>query len=883
MALKNWWQVAIPHKDIKQGKLNDAIFAADLDNVVKGIAPIEYQDPVTFFQKTYLTNGLRNLLSNVVNRLNGEKSDPVIQLQTPFGGGKTHALVILYHIIKNYKQVKHLSHLDGIEVPENAKVAVFVGTNADVLGGKTPWGEIAYQLGKYEIVAEHDKERVSPGKEKLREIIESSGPTLILFDEILEYIVKANQAEKVKKIIHGQTLAFLQEISEVVAASKNACLVITLPASIMEAYDEEAEKALTQLQKVSGRVESIYTPVEGMEIYEVIRKRLFENIGSAAIRKEVAQNYFELYQKLGADVPPEFKSIEYREKIEHTYPFHPELIDVLYERWGSLPTFQRTRGVLRLLAEIVADTYSNKLPSPLIQSSIVNLQNQSIRREFIKHIGNEYESVIASDITGKAYEIDKQMGSEYEIYKIASGIAASVFLYSFSGGLKNGISLPRLRIALLREGIPHTIVSDAVNKLAEQLWYFHSEGQQYVFRNRPNLNRVIVDIEETITDEIVLQEFKSIIQKKAGNKMEVFIWPESSSDIQDNKNLKLSILSPDLLENSNKFKDFNIVLLEKAGNSFRIYKNTLFIVATDENQYFTTSKSIRKFLALKKIYADKNIYNNLTSDSQNELKQKINELEKDLPFKVVSAYRFLSWLEKEGLVVKDMGILTTGSRETISERVNKYLKDQEKILDRITPKYIIEKIFANSKEEKSIEDIFELFLKIPGMPVLENERVLINAIKDGVSKGFFGVKDDKNVYFQVNVNPEVEWHVIPEEIARQIIETQEKKDESKVSPVDLPPPPDIKDIDDIIKEKSKVNENSIKVFRLKFSFPWHEIHKIIPGVINPLKEKANNLNISIEIKADTDSELGFDRNTLDNKVKETLNQINAKIEIWEEY
>ncbi|GFP42119.1 hypothetical protein HKBW3C_01245, partial [Candidatus Hakubella thermalkaliphila] len=601
MTLPSWWQVTIPHRDIREGKLSEAIFAADLGDVVYGKAPLEYRDASIFFQKTYLTQGLKNLLENVLSRLSGGKGDAVIQLQTPFGGGKTHALLALYHVVRHRKEIEHLTAVSELPEAKDAKVTVFVGTQADAVSGKTPWGEIAEQLGQYEIIKEHDKKRIAPGKEKLRQILEASGPTLILMDEILEYIVKANRAEKVEKITQGQTLAFLQEISEVVASSENCGLVITLPASILERYDEEAERSLQQLQKISGRVEAVYTPVEGVEIYEVIRKRLFEDLGDEKTRRQVAESYFKLYQSLSTDVPSEVKEIEYRERIERAYPFHPELIDVLYERWGSYPTFQRTRGVLRLVAEVVADLYGGKVVSPLIQSSIVNLENQTIRREFIKHIGNEYDSVISADIAGKnakAPRIDKEMGSEYERYGTAKGIATSVFLYSFSAGASRETTLPRIRVALLREGIPATIVGDAVAKLEEELWYFHSERKQYAFRNQPNLNRVIVDREETISEDRIREELKGLIQKNAGRALEVYLWPESASDIPDNKNLKLAILSPSCSYDSDKGKRLAAELFEKAGLGFRVYKNTLFILLIDDNQHVFLNKALRRLLAL---------------------------------------------------------------------------------------------------------------------------------------------------------------------------------------------------------------------------------------------------------------------------------------------
>lgn len=874
MTLPPWWQVTTPHKDIREGKLSEAIFAADLGDVVYGRAPLEYQDASIFFQKTYLTQGLKNLLDNVLSRLNGGKGDAMIQLQTPFGGGKTHALLTLYHVVKHRKEIEHIPAVSELPKVE-AKVAVFVGTHADAVSGKTPWGEIASQLGQYEIIKEHDKKRIAPGKEKLRQILDASGPTLILMDEILEYIVKANRAEKVEKITHGQTLAFLQEISEVAASSDNCCLVLTLPASILERYDEDAERSLQQLQKVSGRVEAVYTPVEGVEIYEVIRKRLFEDFGDEKTRKKVAQNYFDLYQRLGADVPSEVKEIEYREHIEHAYPFHPELIDVLYERWGSYPTFQRTRGVLRLLAEVVSDLYERQVVSPLIQSSLVNLENQAIRREFVKHIGNEYDSVISADIAGKnakAPKIDKEMGSEYEKYGIAKAIATLVFLYSFSAGASKETTLPRIRAALLREGIPATIVGDAVAKLEEELWYFHSERKQYAFRNQPNLNRVIVDREETISDEKIREEFKNIIQENAGRALEVYLWPEDPSDIPDNKNLKLAILSSDFSYDSDKGKGLAAELFEKAGTGFRVYKNTLFILLIDNNQNLLLSKAARRLLALVEVQNDKSLLETLTKQSQEELRKKFKETEKEMPFKILTAYRYLAVLEEGGMNWRDLGIPTVGSDQSISERVKQYLKDQEKLLTKLTPKYLLDKTFGKDENEKSLREIYELSMKTPGMPLLESESVLLDAVAEGVRTGIFGVKESDGIYYRQNITPDIDSVVLRGEIAKKLKEEKKEPESSGIT----------QELGEKIKEeyKEKKKEGVVRRVRLRAVIPWDKLSSVISGVIRPLKDKGMPPEITIEINAS--SEEGFDRTTLDSKVKETLQQIDAKIEAWKE-
>ena len=870
MALSPWWQVATPHKDIREGKLSEAIFAADLGDVSIGKAPLEYQDASIFFQKTYLTQGLKNLLENVLSRLKGGKGDPVIQLQTPFGGGKTHALLTLYHAIKHRKEIAHLPVASELPEIKTAKVAVFVGTHADAVSGKTPWGEIASQLGQYEVIKDHDKKRIAPGKGKFRQVLEATGPTLILMDEILEYIVKANRAEKVEKITQGQTLAFLQEISELIASSKDCCLVITLPASILERYDEEAERSLQQLQKISGRVEAVYTPVEGLELYEVIRKRLFENYGDEKTRKKVAQGYFDLYQRLGTDVPSEAREIEYRDRIERAYPFHPELIDVLYERWGSYPTFQRTRGVLRLLAEVVSDLFANKSVSPLIHSSLISLDNRSIRREFIKHIGNEYDSVIAADIAGKnakAPKIDKEMGSEYEKYGIARGIATSVFINSFSAGPSKETTLPRIRVALLREGIPVTIVGDAVAKLEEELWYFHSERKQYAFRNQPNLNRVILDREEPIAEERIQEELKSHVQKDAGKALEVYLWPENPSDVPDNKNFKLVILSPSFTYDSGKGKAIANEFYEKAGVGFRVYKNTLFILTLDNNQLVSVSKSLRRYLALTEIQKDKSLQDTLTKQSQEEIKKKFKETEKEIPFKILTAYRYLAFLGKDGVNWKDMGIPTIGSEQAISERVKQYLKDQEKLLIKVSPKYILDRTFGKDENEKSLKEIFELHLKTPGMSLLETEKVLLDATTEGVRTGTLGLREDKEVYFKENVTPNLDSVVLRGEVAKK------KKEEEKGGKI--PTTEESK-----IPEPPKGGKEIIKSVALRAKVPWDKLSEVTKGVIAPLKDEGLPPEITIEVKAN--SEEGFKRHTLSSKVKETLLQIGGKIEKWEE-
>ncbi|MEI6309862.1 MAG: DUF499 domain-containing protein [bacterium] len=893
MALPAWWQVATPHKDIREKSFSEAVFAADLGDVLREKAPVEYQDPRLFFDKTYLTEGLKGLLANARERFASGRGDAVIQLQTPFGGGKTHALLALYHLFHAPKEVQHLpqirelarefSDLDGV------KVAAFVGTSADVVKGRTPWGEIAMQLGAYELVCEHDERRVAPGKERLQEMLAKSRPVLILIDELLEYIVKANRIEEQRKITKGQTLAFLQELSETVGASERSMLVLTLPASLLEQYDEEAERALKQLQDVYGRVETICVPVQGNEIHEVIRTRLFENLGDESVRRRVAEETWQLYQDLGSDVPAEVRELSYRRKIEQAYPFHPELIDCLYERWGSFSTFQRTRGVLRLLARVVGDLYTRKVSAPLLQSAMVPLV--TVRQEFVKHIGPEYDSIISADIAGKAAQVDRNMGSEYEKYAIAQGLATATFLYSFSGSTRKGTTLPWLRVALLREGIPPTIVGDAIHHLEDSLWYFHEDNNLYSFKNQPNLNRVVVEQEEAVRAEEIREALHDLLGDLCRSSFwDVRLWPQGSADLPDSKKLKLAVLSPEHCYGDGATAVSARDLLENAGGSFRACRNTSFLLAAERDALLALEKSLRRSLATKMLLGNSGL--GLTTEAKEELGVRLKPVERNLPYQVLAAYRKVAWLTGDGVAWRDMGQPPAGQKMTLGEWALDYLRTHERILAGMTAKLILERAFGKEETEKPLEAVLDVFLKTPGLPVIENERVLLEAACLGTQNGLLGLRVGQTLYFKERV-PEITLEALVVRPERAEAEKAAEKTESSAEgekpglspgyqPVTLPP---IGIHERVGTEGSDGSpapsaEGKIHQLSLRATIPWDKVSQVVSGVILPLKSAGATPKITLEIHAHSDG--GFDRTTLESKVKETLHQIGSRIERWEE-
>ena len=481
-----------------------------------GRGAVDYRDAATFFAKTYLTDGISRLLIEVMQRLSGTgKSDPVIQLQTPFGGGKTHTLLTLYHLLKKPNEVGKLADIKALldaaaikQVP-TASVACLVGTALNAATDRTLWGEMAHQLGGerlYKLVSKNDQTRTAPGSTLVGQLLQEAGPCLILLDEILVYLLNAGSIHVGESTLKGITLTFLQQLTIAVANCPHAVMIATLTSQITEFMGEKAEHEYALMEKVLGRMEQIRQAVQGAEIYEVIRRRLFEDLGDKEQHRATGEAYWAMYRKLGEDVPAACREPAYRDDMLAAYPFHPELVAVLYERWGSLPTFQRTRGMLRLLADVISDQYQAKVNEPLIQSSSINLGAPSVRSELVKHtgFGNVFHGIIDSDIAGrqaKAPEIDRQLGSEYAKESVAEKCARTVFMYSFGGGQQRGATQPQIRLAVLNPEMAPPFISDALDRMTKRLWFLYQDSGLYRFDSRPNLNRILVDREELIRSE----------------------------------------------------------------------------------------------------------------------------------------------------------------------------------------------------------------------------------------------------------------------------------------------------------------------------------------------------------------------------------------------
>lgn len=836
--MKPFTAVATPHEDILQGRLTMDVFAADLWEVHMGRAPAEYGDADIFFKKTYLTAGLKNLLELMEKRVQGRGGDPVIQIQTPFGGGKTHALIALYHKAK--EMGVNVAVIDGSAInPSEIKI----------------WEEIEKQLtGKIEKL----KGDISPGKEKIRELLLSVQPSLILMDEILVYTTKAAGVNVGNTTLASQVLAFMQELTGAVNALEKSVLIITLPSSILEHYDENAEKLFQQLQKIVGRTEKIYTPVQEEEIYHVVRRRLFSQIDERET-KEIVEEFLD-YAERERIFPEGVEKADYREKFIKSYPFQPEVIDVLYKRWGSFPTFQRTRGVLRLLSLVIYSLGKSKIP--FIRLSDFDLRNDEIRRELIKHIGPEYDSIIAQDITSRdagAKKVDKSLGSSYLPYSFGTKVVTTIFLYSFSGGPEKGCTVNEIKMSSAELDVPSSIISEAISKLEETLFYLQHDGKYY-FTNQPNLNRILLTKMEGINDAILEEKEREIIVENVRKKyFEIFIWPQNSRDIPASTSLKLAIMK----ENHEKCLEF----LHNCGDKPRVHKNTLIFLCPMESERADFIENLKKWIAWQLIEKDKSL--SITVDQKKTVRENITRYRDYVKVKIRDLYRLIYVPSREGLKEIDLGKATYGMDLSIDRQVYERLKSEGEILEKIAPLVIQEK-YLRGHDYVETKKLLETFLNTPGETRILSSDALKTGIEEGVEQGLFGIghlEEGQPICrnFNQKCTPEiVEGEII---IKKELCEGEEGETGGEGGEEGrewgpLRPP-----------EDGQEGKKYKKIY-LRISPPSGRISDIV-RLIGYIRNKFDIIDVKLEIDAREGeiSEMDYE-----DKIKEGLNQIGASIE-----
>ena len=660
MKLASFETIAKPHRDILRGHFTSDTYAAKLGQVVKKEGPLEYRSSQLFFAKTYLTEGLKGLLSGVEGRLKRrerQNQDPIIQLQTPFGGGKTHTLIALYHKAEEW---------DAIPI-------VIVGSEMDTTD--TFWGQIETQLTGS--VANLNSS-IAPGSNSISELFKiNDKPVMILMDEVLNYLSRAAGVSVESSTLADQTIAFMLSLTEAVASSPNVAFIVTL----QESEVQPLANRFPLFNDLLNRMKRMVTPVEDEEIASIIRSRLFskDDFNHSEAKRVVRE--FAKYAKEEGILPANTQESEYRERFMESYPFQPEVVDVLYHRWGSFPEFQRTRGVLKLLSRVVHRACGKN--RPYITLADFDLTDNDIREALLEHIDKQYRSVLASDITGHsagAKTVDSALRNTSGNLGLGTRTATTIFLYSFTGGVERGAKLGEIKRNSALTDQPAAIIDSAKNLLTEHLFYLRTENGTSYFDTQPNLRRIVRTRMENIDDEIVEGRVSAQLRKSfkstSGAQLKTNIAPKDGTDIHDNDELKLVVLSK-------RDEAFCQNLVENRGETPRIYRNTLFFIIPSSGEAKQLKAEITKILAYEEIKKDSSL--NLSSAQRKEIDTTLKQSNNTLNNAVRQDYRTVLTPEKEGFNEEDLGLPAAGMNVMFDEIVYEMLRVKGQILTSIGP------------------------------------------------------------------------------------------------------------------------------------------------------------------------------------------------------
>lgn len=659
--LSPWTQVARPHDDVAAGVLDMGTYAANLAGVFRGrpgIAPV-YTDAGRFYRATHLTKKMRELLQDVMDVLSGGAGSHVLQLRTPFGGGKTHSLVALLHLVRDRAaSIAACPDLQNIADPGDVQIAVLSGEELDPLSPMratgvethTLWGELAAQLGRYELVRQHDQTGSAPGGDILRQVI-GDGPTLILLDEVLIYVEKAMALQRGESTAGRQAMLFVQALTEAISAQPCASMVYSLQASVGEAVG--AEGLLSDLDKLVARVDAKREPVAGDEVLRVVQRRLFAELGDEAVHQEVALSYAEVLRKQllataetgDARREADAAADSLEKRILAAYPLHPDLLDLMYHRWGSLPSYQRTRGALQFLAAVVHDLWRSGAKSPLIGPGDIDFTDEASRGAFFSQVGERerYTSVLSSDITSDGAgctTVDRTLGADSPMIaqlQVGTRVATAIMLYSFGAreGEDRGVLESDLVRSVLVPGLTRNVVISALHDLREEELYLHYTGRRYRFEPTPNLTKLVRDEATKLNSKEVLSDVRTELEKQLQGSKGVALWPDTPAGIADERPLfTVAYLHPDWSEGRDPQEKF----IEQAGKgSPRRYRNGLALVLPDKAQFDLARHAVRVRLAAESLLAQSRKYN-FSVEQIEELRDKAGSARRDASAAIGAAY-----------------------------------------------------------------------------------------------------------------------------------------------------------------------------------------------------------------------------------------------------
>ncbi len=783
MSLQPWREIIVPHPDVLNGTFQQSEFAADLTAVRTGRATPEYGDAQAFYERTFITEGMGKLLTQVSQRLNGKGGEPVIQLQTSFGGGKTHTLLAVYHLVTRQCALGDLSgipalldHAGVMDVPQ-AKVAVLDGT-AHAPGqpwkhGKqairTLWGELAWQLGGAEglaLVRESDANGTSPGKDVLCTLLAQFAPCVVLLDEPVVYIRQFVESQPLSGGTYDSNLSFIQSLTEAAKLVPNAVVLASLPESNSQAGGPRGVAALQALEAVFNRVQALWKTVAPEEAFEIVRRRLFETIRDAKARDLVCRAFADAYVAEGAKVPQETQESRYFDRMVQSYPIHPEVFTQLYEEWTTIEGFQRTRGVLKLMAKVIFRLWQDDNKDLMILPGSLPLYDGSARNELIYYLGPGWDPVIDRDIDGERAEttILEIKETRFGSVQAARRVARTVFLGSAPSSVTTrpgirGLDRARVLLGCLQPGQTSSLYSDALNRLADQLHYLNSSGDKaqeatrYWFDTRANLRREMEERKKRFEDKNEVRGRMAEVLKKLTSSATFFdgvhiLTPHS--DVPDDGALRLVVLAPEQFysrEESRLAFDGVLDHVRNHGTTPRYRGNRLIFLAPDHGALTRLRDCIRIALAWNSIVEDVGAMRLVLDNLQaQQAKKELQGAEDVLPRVARECYKWLLCPAQDNPTaakptVEVFPLNTSGA--TLGPEIERVCIDNVLVITTWSPIHLrneLKKLYWKAdKPAFGAMAFWDDTLRYLYLPRLKSRSVLEQAIVKGAgSRDFFG-------------------------------------------------------------------------------------------------------------------------------------------------
>jgi predicted AAA+ superfamily ATPase len=777
-TLKPWREIVTPHADVASGRYQQAEFAADLWQVHLGEGSDEYRKPQEFFRRTYLTDSLKRLLVGGVQRLAGQGGDPVVQLQTNFGGGKTHSMLALYHLFSGV-QPGELAGVDavlaeaGVKSLRPAKRVVLVGnkispgnpvTKADGTVVRTLWGELAWQLGgkrAYARIAADDERATNPG-DALRELFKEHGPCLILIDEWVAYARQLHDQSDLPAGGFETQFTFAQALTESAKLAGNCLLVISLPASDTQgsphtqADDAEVggirgREALERLRNVVGRVESSWRPATAEEGFEIVRRRLFEPLAGPdafKLRDVTARAFADLYHAQSAEFPPECRGSDYEKRIQAAYPIHPEIFDRLYTDWSTLLKFQRTRGVLRLMAAVIHSLWEKGDKNPLILPSTVPIDDPRVQSELTRYLSDNWAPIIEKDVDGSSslpLKIDAEQPNLGKLHATRR-VARTIYLGSAptAAAAHRGLEDRRVKLGCVMPGESPAVFGDALRRLAAAATYLYQDGPRFWYATQPTVTKLAEDRAEQLKrdPDQVAQELDDRLRadlRKSGDFSRVHPLPRSGADVPDDLDARLVVLpaeQPHTKEPGSAAEAAARAILESRGNTPRLYRNTLVFLAADKVRLRDLDEALRKFLAWKSIVAEKESLN-LDPHQLRQAETQKQSADGVVTARLPETYQWLLVPEQPTpqAPVRWQAVRLSGS-EALALRASKKLRSDESLVlslgSTILRKHL-DGVPLWRGEHVDVKQLVEDFARYIYLPRVAGPQVVVHAMRDGVA------------------------------------------------------------------------------------------------------------------------------------------------------